>query len=259
MWKISAIKGFVDNYFWLIEAPEHQQVMVVDPGEAGAILAYLESHQLQLVSILITHHHADHTGGIGALLAAFPAAKVYASATESLAVPHIAVSEGDCIPAWDLGIDVLAVGGHTRGHIAFYQAKQGCLFCGDTLFAGGCGRVFEGTMTQMQASLAKIQELPDKTQIYCAHEYTEANLGFALWVEPDNVLLIKRMALVKQQRLHKLATVPSPLAMEQQTNPFLRYDVPSVIAAAEAHAGHPLNNAAEVFGHLRDWKDSEYD
>ncbi len=261
MLKVTEIRGFVDNYFWLIEKSGCAEAAVVDPGDAKPVLSYLQQQGLQLSAILITHHHGDHTGGIQALKKAYPKAKVYAPARESIAAVDYPLAEGDKVhvPALDLRFSILDVRGHTKGHIAYHQAEQGWLFCGDTLFAGGCGRVFEGTMKQMQSALAKIRALPAETQIYCAHEYTEDNLGFARWVEPDNPALIARQDAVKTLRQADKATVPSLLRLEQETNPFLRYDLPAVIAAAEQHAGKTLASAAEVFGHLRYWKDSEFD
>lgn len=254
------VAAFEDNYIWLIRNPEGPQVAIVDPGDATPILDIIRTQQLEPVAILITHHHWDHTGGIGELLANYPMS-VYGPSQET--IPHIThpLEGGDTVklPALDATFEVLDVPGHTAGHIAYYCANpggQGMLFCGDTVFAGGCGRLFEGTAEQMQNSLSRIAALPDDTLVYCAHEYTEANLVFARIAEPENDALRERQLEVQQQRRQRLPTVPSLLGVEKATNPFLRYNEPSIIRAAEGFAGRSLNTPADVFGTVRHWKDT---
>lgn len=259
------IPAFEDNYIWLIRNPLRPQVAIVDPGDAQPVLQAIKAENLQPVAILITHHHWDHTGGIAELLAEYPM-PVYGPAEET--IPHIthALNGGDMVqlPDLDASFQVFDVPGHTAGHIAYYCKNksdenpdaEGLLFCGDTLFAGGCGRLFEGTPVQMHASLSQIVALPDDTAVYCAHEYTEANLVFARIAEPENERLRERQTEVRQRRQQDLPTVPSMLGVEKATNPFLRFDEPSIIRAAEGFAGRHLNNAAEVFGTVRHWKDT---
>jgi hydroxyacylglutathione hydrolase len=254
MTNVTPVSAFRDNYIWLITNEDSNNAAVVDPGDAVPVLAALDDLRLKLSAILITHHHADHTGGVRQLLehAAVP---VYGPAGEAIPGRSHALKEGDRVVLDDLQLtfDVLAVPGHTAGHIAYYG--HGCLFIGDTLFMAGCGRLFEGTATQMHASLQKLLALPDTTRVYCAHEYTLANLRFARAVEPDNTAINARMDRSETLRRQDLPTVPATLAEERQTNPFLRVDQAGVIAAAEKRAGHGLRSDAEVFAILRDWKD----
>lgn len=255
MINVLPVNAFRDNYIWLITAGDSAKAAVVDPGDAAPVLAALDEHGLALCAILITHHHADHVGGVRRLLehAAVP---VYGPAGEDIPGRSHALSEGDTVVLKDLQLvfEVLAVPGHTAGHIAYYG--HGCLFIGDTLFMAGCGRLFEGTAPQMHTSLQKLLALPDTTRVYCAHEYTLSNLRFARAVEPDNAAIRARVDRSETLRGQDLPTVPATLAEERQTNPFLRVDQAGVIAAAEKHTGHRLKNGAEVFAVLRDWKDS---
>lgn len=254
---IRPIKAFTDNYVWCLQKGDDAQVAIVDPGEAAPVLRYLQERQLELSAILITHHHADHVGGIAELTDQYPQAVVYGPANEDIRYLDERLKEGDQVDVLGESFQVLDVPGHTSGHIAYYGA--GALFCGDTLFACGCGRVFEGTAEQMTDSLSKLMSLPHDTQVYCAHEYTLDNIGFALWVEPESPQLQSRKAADEASREEHNPTVPSTLDLELQTNPFLRFREPAVIAAAEAHAGCALESDSAVFGHLRHWKDSEYD
>ncbi len=259
MLTISAIPAFSDNYIWLLQDTHSAQVSVVDPGDARPVLQRLQAEKLQLAAILITHHHADHTGGIRQLLDVYPTAQVFAPARENIPNTTQALSEGDTvrIAGSDIDLQVLEVPGHTRGHIAYYGANA--LFCGDTLFACGCGRLFEGTPTQMQESLDKFLLLPDATEVYCAHEYTLDNIRFAQWVEPENPLLQQRerdtQALIDADQ----ASVPSKLGLEKRSNPFLRSAHPDIISIAEKKAGKRLHHPADVFAVIRHWKDSEFD
>lgn len=249
--KIYPIPAFGDNYLWLAAAGD--RALVVDPGDAAPVRAALDKHSLRLDTILITHHHADHTGGVGELQRQ-TGARVYGP--DDGRIEHIdqVVREGDrvALPWLEAPFAVLEVPGHTRSHIAYVARDR--LFCGDTLFAGGCGRLFEGTPEQMWHALSRLASLPLHTRVYCAHEYTEANLRFALAVEPDNQALLARIRRVARQRAAGEPTVPSALADELATNPFLRVREPEVIRAAQAHAGRPLNTPVEVFAALRAWK-----
>jgi len=265
MLSVQAVKAFDDNYIWLIRRPDRPQVAIVDPGDAEPVIAAITAQGLKPVAILITHHHWDHVGGIDGLLAHYPQQlPVYGPAKES--IPHLSqpLGEGDSvrIDALDADFRVLDVPGHTAGHIAFFYAKShaaadsNMVFVGDTLFAGGCGRLFEGTPAQMHDSLSRIAALPEDTQVYCAHEYTEDNLVFARVAEPNNTALQARQQTVQQQRAQGLATVPSRLADEIATNPFLRSAQPEIIRGAEGFSGRKLSAGAEVFAVVRHWKDT---
>jgi len=261
MLSVQAVHAFDDNYIWLIRHPDRPQVLIVDPGDAEPVIAAITAQSLEPVGILITHHHWDHVGGIDDLLAHYQQSiPVYGPAKET--IPHIShpLSEGDTVHIDTLNADfrVLDVPGHTAGHIAYVHSAtdNNLVFVGDTLFAGGCGRLFEGTPEQMHDSLNRIAALPDDTQVYCAHEYTADNLVFARIAEPDNLALQTRQQTVQQQRAQNQATVPSLLADEKATNPFLRCAQPEMIRAAEGFSGRKLPTAAEVFGAVRHWKDT---
>ena len=255
MMEVRAVHAFEDNYIWLIGCQGSSRVAIVDPGDADPVIHALEREGLQPIAILITHHHGDHTGGIEDLLARYPM-PVYGPATER--IPHLShpLHEGQTVELSDchLSLHVLDTPGHTRGHICY--VGHGALFCGDTLFAAGCGRLFEGSAEQMYTSLEKIRALPDDTLVYCAHEYTEANLGFAHIAEADNAQIKARLDEVRHLRRHGQDTVPSLLGREKQTNPFLRSHIPGLQQAAEAWIGHRLAGPAEVFATVRRWKDA---
>ena len=256
---ISPIPAFDDNYIWLLHQPDHDVCAVVDPGDEEPVIERLRHEGLGLDTILITHGHGDHVGGIAGLKALWPEAVVYGPANEPIRAVEHHLRDGDRVDLAPLGLtfEVLDVPGHTKGHIAFYG--HGVLFCGDTLFAGGCGRVFSGTLAQLSDSLIRIGALPPETRVYCAHEYTLANLGFATWVEPDNVDLMARMERDEELRQIGEPTVPSLLGEELATNPFMRTDQTDVIAAASRWAGQPLTDRTAVFSALRTWKDKDYD
>ena len=251
--QIEPIKAFEDNYIWTIRNGD--QVAVVNPGEAAPVLRFLDETGTRLCAILVTHRHGDHIGGIAELVARHPV-PVFGPALEAAEVVTHPLADGNRVALPELGVDftVIGVPGHTLGHIAFYSA--GLLFCGDTLFGAGCGRVFEGTLEQMHASLARLAALPPATQVYCAHEYTQSCLRFAHVVEPDNAAIAARNAAVSRLRAAGKSSVPSTLAEELATNPFLRWDAPAVIAAATARLGHPSMNHAETFAAIRIWRDT---
>ena len=253
MIEVVPIPAFEDNYLWLLVHGAY--AAVVDPGDAQPVLRYLAQHQLTLCAILCTHHHADHVGGNRELLARFPV-PVYGPAHEKIPGMTQAVSEGDCVrlPELNLELTVIDVPGHTAGHVAYYGAES--LFCGDTLFACGCGRLFEGTPQAMHQSLSKLARLPDATLVYCAHEYTLDNIRFAKVVEPDNPNLLQREIDDRNSRAKRQPTVPSRLELEKRTNPFLRSAVPAVIAAAQRYAGRALHEPWQVFAVVRAWKDA---
>jgi hydroxyacylglutathione hydrolase len=254
MVQFTPIHAFSDNYIWLIESAARPEVAIVDPGEAGPVLATLAERDLKLSGILLTHHHGDHVGGVKEILARHPA-PVFGPASESIDGVDQPVRGDDVIalPDLDLYLRVVEVPGHTAGHVAY--AGPDFALVGDTIFAGGCGRVFEGTMDQMYASLSRLAALPPETLLFCAHEYTLANLRFALAVEPDNAELQRRFQNATRARNAGRPTVPSTLADELATNPFLRCDHRDVASAAEAHAERTLPSAAEVFEAVRSWKD----
>ena len=249
MFEIIRIPAFKDNYIWLLR--KGASAVVVDPGEAHGVLEVLARERLTLSSILITHHHHDHQDGVAGLLLRYPAAEVFGPAMESITGLTRPLRGGETIAPAGLGVElqVLAVPGHTLGHLAYYG--QDTLFCGDTLFGAGCGRLFEGTPAQMFDSLKRLAALPEQTAVYCAHEYTEFNLRFALTIEPGNRQLQQREAEVAVARGKGLATVPSTLALENSTNPFLRCSEPEVVASALG-AGASSADPLAVFTALRE-------
>jgi hydroxyacylglutathione hydrolase len=250
---IHAVPAFKDNYLWVIE--NGGNAAVVDPGDAAPVQAFLEAQGLHLTAILATHHHSDHVGGLAELKARWRC-PAWGPAGEAIAGIDHRLVEGDRVDVPGLGetFTILDVPGHTAGHIAYVNAEVA--FVGDTLFACGCGRLFEGTPAQMSASLAKLAALPGTTRAYCAHEYTMANIRFAEAVEPGNPRLAERKARDAAKRARGEPTVPTTIAIERETNPFLRCDSPEVIASAQKHAGMPLAGPVAVFATIRAWKNS---
>jgi hydroxyacylglutathione hydrolase len=252
---VRPVRAFADNYIWLIESPRQpDRVVAVDPGDAAPVIEELRRSGASLAAILLTHHHADHIGGVSGLLELGPVPVI---GPNDGRIPRRTqtVGDGDVLdlPELGLGFDILHVPGHTLTHIAFHG--HGALFCGDTLFSAGCGRMFEGTPPQMNASLGRLKALPAASRMFCGHEYTAANLRFALSVEPANQPALEYQDRVQTLRARGAPSLPSTLALEIQVNPFLRCELPAVQAAAAAHAGRALNDSAEVFGALRAWKD----
>lgn len=258
MLTVYPIPALESNYFWLLQPdPAKPDVYILDPGDARPVLEFLQHHQLQLAGIIVTHHHWDHTDGIDDLLARFPV-PVHGPASQRIPQVTHTLKDSDTLSLPDLQLEVLAVPGHTLDHLAYvYRDEKGPakLFCGDTLFAGGCGRMFEGQPEQMLGSLNRLAALPDDTLIYCSHEYTLANLQFAANVEPDNADLQARLQQTRQRREQHLITLPSTIGLERKTNPFLRCHLPTVKAAAESYAKDSLATDAAVFAAVRRWKD----
>jgi hydroxyacylglutathione hydrolase len=254
--EIKLIPVLSDNYIFVLWDRQQKIAAVVDPAVAQPVSKYLQEIDAKLVAIFNTHHHWDHVGGNQQLIKQFPAVCVYGGLEDRGRIPQqqVYLKEGDTVQFADRIARVFFVPGHTRAHIAYYFSPTvadgiGELFCGDTIFAGGCGRLFEGTPAQMLNSLAKLRQLPDRTRVWCAHEYTLSNLKFALTVDPHNRDLEIRYQKVQQARSQGLATIPSWLGEEKQTNPFLRWDVPALQAAAK------INEPTRVFGRIRGMKD----
>lgn len=251
----TAISAFSDNYIWAIH--DERDCVLVDPGDAAPVRQWLLDNGLNLTAILITHHHPDHIGGVETLCRE-TGVPVYGPARETIPFCEHPLVDGDrvTIKAPAMQLDVIDVPGHTLGHIAFHASTPGWLFCGDTLFAGGCGRLFEGTPAQMHASLTRLASLPESTQVFCAHEYTLANLRFASAVSPDDEAVRARFEHTRSLRDDHRATLPSTIGEERRTNPFLRAAEPQLHHAAEAHWGESLPDEVACFAALRRWKDS---
>src|SRR6202035_3324409 len=251
---VRPVRAFSDNYIWLIDSPRGEALVAVDPGDAAPVIAELRLRGGSLAAILLTHHHPDHIGGVPELLRHW-GVPVIGPDDARIAQRTRTVRGGErCdLPELGLSFEISQIPGHTLSHIAFWG--HGTLFCGNTLFSAGCGRLFEGTPGQMNASLTKLRNLPPETRVFCGHEYTAANLRFALTVEPTNRAALEYQARVERLRAQGEPTLPSTLALEIQVNTFLRCDEPAVVRAAEVHAGHSLGEPAAVLGVLRAWKD----
>ncbi|MEH2175412.1 hydroxyacylglutathione hydrolase [Nostoc sp.] len=255
--QVIRLEALSDNYIFLLVDRQKQIAAVVDPAEAEPVLKQLAQLKVELVSIFNTHHHNDHVGGNQQLIKHFPEVTVYGGVEDRGRIPgqQVFLQQGDRVQFADRTAEVIFVPGHTRAHIAYYFSPEkagetGDLFCGDTLFSGGCGRLFEGTPTQMVDSLSKLRSLPDDTRIWCAHEYTLGNLQFALTVDGDNADLQKRFNEVKTYRSRGEATIPSLLGIEKRTNPFLRWDQPSLQSTVKGSDG------VQTFARIREMKNN---
>ena len=254
--KLRALPAFTDNYIWMLH--DDRQAIVVDPGDAAPVAAALDAQGLALAAILVTHHHPDHVGGVAALRPRLQG-PVYGPAREAIPQPFAPLADGDSVSLLGLRFQVIDVPGHTAGHIAYFlpasDVQAPVLFCGDTLFSGGCGRLFEGTPAQMHQSLGRLAALPGDTRVCCAHEYTESNLKFANAVEPANAALARYTVACRALRADGLPTLPSTIAQERAINPFMRCDAPDVVTAAQSRGAADRSGPA-VLGALREWKNS---
>jgi len=257
MLQIDALPAFTDNYIWLLQDASRKECAVVDPGDCAPVSAWLDSHPgWKLTDILITHHHHDHVGGVQQLKTA-TGARVVGPANEKIPARDVALVEGQQVDVLGHKLQVIEVPGHTLGHIAYFHddPQSPWLLSGDTLFAAGCGRLFEGTAEQMFDSLQRLASLPAQTRVYCTHEYTLSNLRFARAVEPSNPAIAERFAEATRLREANRITLPSDIRTELATNPFLRSNDTVVAAAASAYSQQPLDNPQAVFRALRAWKD----
>ncbi|GGD68335.1 hydroxyacylglutathione hydrolase [Lacimicrobium alkaliphilum] len=253
--EVLPVSAFKDNYIWCLI--EENRCVVVDPGDADPVLKLLNERGLTLTDILITHHHWDHTDGLDKLMENYPEINIFGPVSDKIAQVTVPLGEGDhCKPAGlSETFTVLEIPGHTLDHIAFYSENIG-LFCGDTLFSVGCGRIFEGTPEQMYKSLQKLARLPEDTAVYCGHEYTLANLDFACAVEPDNKDRQQYQQWAKQQRQQKHPTLPGSIGQELRINPFLRPQAKTIVSSVQQHSGKTLSSAEQVFTEIRRWKDN---
>ena len=248
---IQPIEAFSDNYIWLLT--RRDQAFVVDPGDAAPVMERLETCNLNLQGILITHHHFDHIGGVEALVSK-TGCQVWGPKNKNMPFINTVLGEGDAVSVLGTQFDVIEIPGHTLDHIAYVGG--GAVFCGDTLFVGGCGRVFEGTLPMMRQSLARLRDLPGETRVYCAHEYTLANLAFAQTVAPQDDAILARTAECQELRSMGLPTVPSSIDRERSSNPFMRWDDPTIRDALTLHGWNIPEDGDIVFAELRQWKDN---
>lgn len=254
-YRIVGLPAFQDNYIWMVIHPKNQHAIVVDPGESAIVLETLQREGLTLEAILVTHHHYDHTAGIAEIIKAFPV-PVYGPKEDNIPTVDHKMNRNDTLklPKMELSFQAISIPAHTLGHIAFYG--NGWLFCGDTLFSGGCGRLFEGTAAQMFQSLQRLAALPKSTEVYCGHEYTLDNIKFALTVEPNNQETIKYQNYVISRRNKNLPSLPSTIEQELKINPFLRCNCSEIRQSIATHFRSKYDQNEAVFTHLRKWKDS---
>ena len=248
---IEPIEAFSDNYIWLLS--RGSRAFVVDPGDADPVLARLKKDSLELLGILITHHHFDHVGGVEQLVEK-TGCQVWGPKNSNMPFITRVVAEGDSVTVIEDQFSVMEIPGHTLDHIAY--VGEGAVFCGDTLFAGGCGRVFEGTLPMMRQSLARLRDLPAETRVYCAHEYTLANFAFARTVAPKDLAILARSKECEQLRAQGLPTVPTSIDKERLSNPFMRWDDPAIVEALVKHGRDIPAQEDSVFAELRQWKDT---
>ncbi|PIE25360.1 MAG: hydroxyacylglutathione hydrolase [Neptuniibacter caesariensis] len=255
MFSVTPISAFSDNYIWVISLPDTSRVAVVDPGDAEPVEAYLTENNLELCAILITHHHNDHTGGVKALVDGKRNIPVYGPDSSPFKGITNPLHEGDRIELLGTTLSVKTIPGHTLDHICYFVDQPNPqLFCGDTLFLAGCGRLFEGTAKQMLTAMHYFSELPDTTEVYCTHEYSLANLSFAAAVEPENQAIQDAISRCKKQREQGKPTLPTSIAQEKEINPFMRTTHRDVISAAHAFSHTTIDNEVEVFAAIREWK-----
>lgn len=254
---VTAIPAFNDNYIWAISQENNNAIYVVDPGDANVVIDYLTVNKFQLAGILITHHHPDHTGGVSALIDhASTELEIFGPASENINHLNqpITVQTQITLTQFSQNVDIFYLPGHTAGHIGYLMADE--LFCGDTLFSGGCGRLFEGTPKEMHHSLTLLSTLPPETRVYCAHEYTLANLKFALHVDPNNQALLEYHQFCQQLRAKNISTIPSSIAIERNINPFLRCNFDTIKSSVRHHFEYKTTDPVEIFAGLRQWKDN---
>jgi len=255
MFEVSAIKAFSDNYIWTLI--KDGEVTIVDPGDPEPVKNYLNEKGLNLKNILITHHHFDHTGGIEELTDIY-GCEVYGPDGGHIKGIGVKIQDNQEFTIMDVTFKAFATPGHTLDHLSYYVEDDSnpLLFCGDTLFSGGCGRLFEGSPKQMHNSLSRLAELPGKTKVFCTHEYTESNLRFAIAVEPNNRHIKDKIEEVQELRRKDLETLPSTISEELNINPFLRCNQNDVINSAEYYCKTQLSESHEVLGAIREWKDN---
>jgi hydroxyacylglutathione hydrolase len=251
--KIYPVPAFTDNYIWLLTEEKNRSAVCVDPGDADPVIRFLEEHNFRLDAILLTHHHADHIGGLDELLTYQPTAAVFAPKDSRISSSHAVIKSQETVTLAHWQFQVIPIPGHTSSHICYYEPEYGLLFCGDTLFSAGCGRVFDGTMEQLHDSLARIMTLPDDTKVYCGHEYTRQNLLFAATVEPNNTFIYDYYNDLMQDP--ERCSLPSTIELEKRINPFVRLKEPSVIAYAK-NRGCPNLDSLSVFRQLREDKNN---
>lgn len=255
--KIYPVKAFTDNYIWAVHANDSNHILVVDPGDANPVIDYVEAHNLTLTTILITHHHNDHIGGVKKLKEKYNC-QVYAAKNEQFSFSDYELENEQEISIFNsqLNFEIIHLPGHTLKHIAYYDSGNEILFCGDTLFRAGCGRMFEGTPEQFYSSLQKLAKLPKNTKVYCTHEYTLSNLAFAKFIEPDNQQIHKLLEKCNQLRKTDKATLPSTIDSELETNPFLRCHIKEVETRINQLSKKNYKQSHEIFASMRRLKDN---